>query len=102
MYNICIDTDGYWIGGALTSEYAAYENGVYVDSIPDEPDMRKRKAYKLVDGVLTLDAEKLAEIEANIAVETPTPTPEERIAALEAANAELREALELILTGGTE
>lgn len=46
------------------------------------------------------DLEKLAaEMEA---MPTPEPTAEERIAALEQDNAELREALDALLTGVTE
>ena len=49
-----------------------------------------------------MTAEEVAEFE-KLAAEAPTPepTPEERIAALEQANAELREALEALLTGVT-
>lgn len=46
--------------------------------------------------------EEVAEFE-KLAAEAPAPepSPEERIAALEKDNAELREALEALLTGGT-
>lgn len=46
--------------------------------------------------------EEIAEFE-KLATEQPTPepTPEEHIAALEKDNAELREALEALLTGAT-
>ena len=49
-----------------------------------------------------LTAEEIAEME-RLAAEAPVPepTPEERIAALEQANAELREALDALLTGVT-
>lgn len=55
-----------------------YENGIYRD----------------------LTVEEIAELE-KVAAEMPTPepTPEERIAALEKDNAELREAMEALLTG---
>ena len=57
-----------------------YENGIYRDMTPEE----------------------IAELEKLVA-EAPTsePTPEERIAALEQDNAELREAMEALLTGVT-
>ena len=48
-----------------------------------------------------MTAEEIAELEALAAEQpAPEPTPEERIAALEQDNAELREALEALLTGG--
>lgn len=54
-----------------------YENGIYRD----------------------LTAEEVAELEKLAAEQpAPEPTPEERIAALEKDNAELRDALEALLT----
>lgn len=51
-----------------------------------------------------MTAEEVAELE-KLAAEAPAPAPEptaeERIAALEKDNAELREALEALLTGAT-
>ena len=49
-----------------------------------------------------MTAEEVAELE-KLAAEQPAPelTPEERIAALEQDNAELREAMEALLTGVT-
>lgn len=49
-----------------------------------------------------MTAEEVAELE-KLATEMPAPepTPDERIAALEKDNAELREALEALLTGAT-
>lgn len=49
-----------------------------------------------------MTAEEIAELE-KLTTETPAPepTPEERIAALEKDNAELREAMEALLTGAT-
>lgn len=49
-----------------------------------------------------MTAEEIAEFE-NLAAEQPAPEPtqEERIAALEKDNAELREAMEALLTGVT-
>lgn len=51
-----------------------------------------------------MTAEEVAELE-KLAAEAPTPapepSPEERIAALEKDNAELREALDALLTGVT-
>ena len=49
-----------------------------------------------------MTAEEIAELE-KLAAEAPTPelTPEERIAALEKDNAELREAMEALLSGVT-
>lgn len=49
-----------------------------------------------------MTAEEIAELE-KLATEMPAPepTPEERIAALEKDNAELREAMELLLSGVT-
>ena len=49
-----------------------------------------------------MTAEEVAELE-KLAAEAPAPepTPEERIAALEQDNAELREALDALLTGVT-
>lgn len=53
-----------------------YENGIYRDMTPAE----------------------IAELEKLVAeAPTPEPTPEERIAALEKDNAELREAIEALL-----
>lgn len=50
-----------------------------------------------------MTAEEIAELE-KLAAEAPAPepTPEERIAALEQDNAELRSAIEALLTGVTE
>jgi hypothetical protein len=58
-----------------------YENGIYRD----------------------MTAEEIAEFE-KLAAEAPAPepSPEERIAALEQDNAELREAIEALITGVTE
>ena len=52
--------------------------------------------------VRDMTAEEVAELE-KLAAEAPAPepTPEERIAALEKDNAELREALEALLSGVT-
>ena len=58
------------------------ENGIYRDMTPEE----------------IAELEKLA---AEAPAPTPEPTPEERIAALEKDNAELREALEALLSGVT-
>lgn len=57
-----------------------YENGIYRDMTADE----------------VAELEKLAAEQP-----TPEPTPEERIAALEKDNAELREAMEALLSGVT-
>lgn len=59
------------------------------------------KAY--TNGIIRdMTAEEIAELE-KLATEMPTPepTPEERIAVLEKDNAELREALEALLSGVT-
>lgn len=57
-----------------------YENGVYRD----------------------MTAEEVAELEKlETEMPAPEPTPEERIAALEQDNAELREAIEALLSGVT-
>lgn len=51
-----------------------------------------------------MTAEEVAELEklaAEAPAPAPEPTPEERIAALEKDNAELREAMELLLSGVT-
>lgn len=56
------------------------ENGIYRDMTPQE----------------IAEMEKLA-----AEAPAPEPTPEERIAALEKDNAELREAMEALLTGVT-
>ena len=59
------------------------------------------KAY--TNGIIRdMTPEEIAELE-KLAAESPAPepTPEERIAALEKDNAELREALEALLTGVT-
>lgn len=49
-----------------------------------------------------LTAEEIAELEKlTTEMPAPEPTPEERIAALEKDNAELREAMEALLTGAT-
>lgn len=58
-----------------------YENGSYRDMTPEE----------------IAEFEKLA-----TEMPAPEPTPEDRIAALEKDNAELREALEALLSGVTE
>ena len=52
--------------------------------------------------VRDMTAEEIAELE-KLATKMPTPelTPEERIAALEKDNAELREAMEALLSGVT-
>lgn len=57
-----------------------YENGIYRD----------------------MTAEEIAELE-KLAAEAPTPepSPEDRIAALEKDNAELREAIEALISGVT-
>ena len=56
------------------------------------------------NGILRdMTAEEIAEIERLAAeMPAPEPSPEERITALEKDNAELREALELLLSGETE
>lgn len=57
-----------------------YENGIYRD----------------------MTAEEIAELEKLAAEQpVPEPSPEERIAALEKDNAELREAMEALLSGVT-
>lgn len=57
-----------------------YENGIYRD----------------------MSAEEVAKFEKLVAEQPePEPTPEERIAALEKDNAELREAMEALLSGVT-
>ena len=51
-----------------------------------------------------MTAEEVAELEklaAEAPAPAPEPTPEERITALEKDNAELREAMEALLTGAT-
>lgn len=49
-----------------------------------------------------MTAEEIAELEKlSTEMPAPEPTPEERIAALEKDNAELREAMEALLTGVT-
>lgn len=49
-----------------------------------------------------MTAEEAAELEKMAAEQpAPEPTPEERITALEKDNAELREAMEALLTGAT-
>lgn len=58
---------------------------------------------KYVNGeYIDMTAEEIAELE-KLATEMPTPepTPEERIAALEQDNAELREAMDALLLGVT-
>ena len=57
-----------------------YENGIIRDMTPEE----------------VAEFEKLA-----AEAPTPEPTPEERIAALEQDNAELREAMDALLSGVT-
>lgn len=61
-----------------------YENGIYRDMTPEE----------------IAELEKLA-TEMPTPEPSPEPSPEERIALLEKANAELREAMETLLTGVT-
>lgn len=60
--------------------YRICENGIYRDMTAEE----------------VTELEKLA-----TEMPAPEPTPEERIAALEKDNAELREAMEALLTGAT-
>lgn len=48
-----------------------------------------------------MTAEEIAELEKLAPAPAPEPTPEERIAALERDNAELRDALEALLSGVT-
>nr|DAT51542.1 MAG TPA: Protein of unknown function (DUF3375) [Caudoviricetes sp.] len=58
---------------------------------------------KCINGIISnMTHEEIAEIE-KLAAEAPTPepSPEERIAALEQDNAELREAMEALLSGVT-
>ena len=56
---------------------------------------------------IEMTPEEIAAIQAKVAEQlaaeapAPEPTPEERIAALEQDNAELREAMEALLTGVT-
>ena len=59
---------------------------------------------KYVNGeYIDMTAEEIAELEKLAAEQpVPEPTPEERIAALEKDNAELREAMEALLSGVTE
>lgn len=59
------------------------------------------KAY--TNGIIRdMTAEEIAEFEKMVADQpAPEPTPEERIAALEKDNAELREAMEALLSGVT-
>ena len=57
-----------------------YDNGIYRDMTPEE----------------IAELEKLA-----TEMPAPEPSPEERIAALEQDNAELREAIEALITGVT-
>ena len=60
---------------------------------------------KYVNGIYRdMTAEEIAELEklaAEAPAPAPEPTPEERIAALEKDNAELREAMEALLSGVT-
>lgn len=58
---------------------------------------------KYVNGeYIDMTAEEVAELEKLAAeMPAPKPTPEERIAALEQDNAELRDALDALLTGVT-
>ena len=59
------------------------------------------KAY--TNGIIRdMTAEEIAELEKPATeMPTPEPTPEERIAVLEKDNAELREAIEALLSGVT-
>lgn len=58
---------------------------------------------KCINGeYIAMTAEEIAELEKLAAEQpTPEPSPEERIAALEKDNAELREAMEALLSGVT-
>lgn len=58
---------------------------------------------KYVNGeYIDMTADEIAEFEKLAAEQpVPEPSPEERIAALEQANAELREAMEALLSGVT-
>lgn len=60
--------------------------------------------YRICENGIYRDmtAEEIAELEKlTTEMPAPEPTPEERIAALEKDNAELREALDALLTGVT-
>lgn len=71
MYKFCIEEG---------CNVRIYENGIYRD----------------------MTAEEIAELEKLAAEQpAPAPSPEERIAALEKDNAELREAMEALLSGVT-
>ena len=62
------------------------------------------KMMKICENGIIRDmtAEEVAELEKLAAeIPAPEPTPEERIAALEKDNAELREAMEALLSGVT-
>ena len=62
------------------------------------------KMMKICENGIIRDmtAEEIAELEKLAAeMPAPEPSPEERIAALEKDNAELREAMEALLTGVT-
>ena len=62
------------------------------------------KMMKICENGIIRDmtAEEIAELEKLAAeMPAPEPTPEERIAALEQDNAELREAMEALLSGVT-
>lgn len=61
------------------------ENGIVRDMRPDE----------------VKEMEELEKLAAEAPAPAPEPTPEDRIAALEKANTELREALDALLSGVT-
>ena len=92
------NTDGWTEIDSGYGDKHHHAQGNYFDkSIMDERGIYR---YKLVDGK---PVERTAsEMDADYVLPDPQPTQEERITALEAENAQLKEALDLLLSGATE
>lgn len=95
MISIMLDEKGYWTGGAVEKEYGVYENGIWVDSIPDEEDFTRRRAYKFEKGKFIFDEDRYIEVLAEVKAEEEISriSIEDRITALEEAMLEM-------ITGG--
>lgn len=93
------NTDGWTqIDSGYGYQYRLAQNNYFPRPIRDE---RMVCRYKLADGK---PAERTQEeMDEDFAARpAPTPTMEDRLAALESENAQLKEALDLLLSGATE
>lgn len=92
MYALNVNEDGRILSTCIVLPNGKYDGMPLVETLPDG-DITD---YLYVDGEYIYDP--LPEPEQP----EPTPTPEERITALEERNAQLEEALALLLSGETE